>query len=121
MRVAAVAFCLLLALPAAAETCKAVDGDTLRCGARFEERVRLSEIDAGALQPEVPGGEEAGGEGQGPAGGLVDGRAVTVRRGGLDRYRRTLATVYAGGTDVGAVLVYEGLARWWEGRRESWC
>jgi micrococcal nuclease len=46
---------------------------------------------------------------------------LVVRREGKDRFGRTLATVYAGGTDVGAALVYEGLARWWEGRRESWC
>ncbi|WP_394357150.1 hypothetical protein [Sphingopyxis indica] len=38
-----------------------------------------------------------------------------------DRYGRKLRIVVRGGTSVGSVLVAEGLARPWEGRRRPWC
>lgn len=38
-----------------------------------------------------------------------------------DRYGRNLRIVTRGGTSVGSVLVDEGLARAWEGRRRPWC
>lgn len=38
-----------------------------------------------------------------------------------DRYGRNLRIVTRGGTSVGSVLVDEGLARPWEGRRRPWC
>ena len=38
-----------------------------------------------------------------------------------DRYGRKLRIVTRGGTSVGSVLVAEGLARPWEGRRRPWC
>jgi endonuclease YncB( thermonuclease family) len=38
-----------------------------------------------------------------------------------DRYGRSLRIVTRGGTSVGSVLVAEGLARPWEGRRRPWC
>lgn len=40
---------------------------------------------------------------------------------GRDRYRRLLAALVLDGEDVAAVLIAEGLARPWTGRRESWC
>jgi micrococcal nuclease len=40
----------------------------------------------------------------------------------LDKYGRTLATLTVNGRDVGEVLISEGLARAYKGRkRESWC
>lgn len=39
----------------------------------------------------------------------------------FDRYDRILATITVDGRDVGAILIAEGLARPWEGRRRSWC
>jgi endonuclease YncB( thermonuclease family) len=38
-----------------------------------------------------------------------------------DRYGRKLRIVTRGGRSVGDVLVAEGLARTWSGRREPWC
>ncbi|WP_371332378.1 thermonuclease family protein [Bosea sp. BIWAKO-01] len=38
-----------------------------------------------------------------------------------DQYGRALSVVYQGGQSVGAVLISEGLARAWEGRRRPWC
>ena len=113
---------LLFATSAAAETCRVVDGDTLRCGADFKERVRISGIDAPELfSPKCREERRLAERARDRLAELTDGRELTIRREGNDRYRRTLATVYAGGKDVGAALVYEGLARWWEGRRRPWC
>jgi micrococcal nuclease len=46
-----------------------------------------------------------------------------VNRSGRDedRYGRKLRTVERGGRSLGDVLVAEGLARRWDGRRRSWC
>ena len=41
---------------------------------------------------------------------LVDSGPVTYEATGTDRYRRTLARVYAGGVNVGERLMTEGLA-----------
>ena len=38
-----------------------------------------------------------------------------------DRHGRTLAYVMVDGRDLGEMLVSEGLARRWTGRREPWC
>ena len=38
-----------------------------------------------------------------------------------DRYGRKLRIVTRGGQSIGDVLVAEGLARTWTGRREPWC
>ena len=92
-----------------------IDGDTLRCGAGFKERVRISGIDAPELfSPKCRAENRRAEWGKARLEELVDGRDLLVRREGKDQFGRTLATVYAGETDVGAVLLYEGLARWWE-------
>ena len=38
-----------------------------------------------------------------------------------DRYGRSLGRVLIDGRDVGEVLISEGLARRWDGRRHPWC
>jgi endonuclease YncB( thermonuclease family) len=38
-----------------------------------------------------------------------------------DRYGRTLATISVDGRDVGEIMVAEGLARPWDGKRHPWC
>ncbi|MCF6112290.1 thermonuclease family protein [Mesorhizobium muleiense] len=38
-----------------------------------------------------------------------------------DRYGRTLATIEVNGRDVGEILIAEGLARPWNGKRRPWC
>lgn len=38
-----------------------------------------------------------------------------------DRHGRTLAVISLDGQDVGSILIDEGLARPWIGKRRSWC
>jgi endonuclease YncB( thermonuclease family) len=52
---------------------------------------------------------------------LLNANSITVETFGLDRYDRTLATIRIGGTDVGDVLISEGLARRWPDGHEFWC
>lgn len=52
---------------------------------------------------------------------LLNGNAFTVETHGEDRYGRVLATIKIGGTDVGDILISEGLARSWPNGREFWC
>lgn len=51
----------------------------------------------------------------------LNSRAFTIERNGTDRYRRTLATIRAGGRDVGVGLISKGLAHEWRGFKEGWC
>lgn len=54
---------------------------------------------------------------------LIDtGKARLVESGRLDKYGRTLATLYIAGADVAGILIKEGLARPYAGgKREGWC
>lgn len=52
---------------------------------------------------------------------LLNGNTFTVETGGKDRYDRVLATIRIGGTDVGDILIAEGLARRWPNGDEFWC
>jgi endonuclease YncB( thermonuclease family) len=52
---------------------------------------------------------------------LLNGNPFTVEAGGEDRYGRVLATIRIGGTDVGDILISEGLARRWPNGDEFWC
>lgn len=106
--------------PGPLQMCRAVDGDTIRCG---EERVRLVGLDA----PELRGRCEA--ERQRALAAterlrLLIADGVTLSTAGRDKYDRVLAVVLdARGQDVGQILVREGLAHAYHGRgpREGWC
>lgn len=53
---------------------------------------------------------------------LGDGSAIALERHpSPDRYGRTLARVTVNGLDVSTVLIREGLAVHWGGKRHSWC
>ncbi len=56
---------------------------------------------------------------------LIESAQIDIDRDGFDRYRRTLAKVSVAGTDLGHVLMREGLARKWvqsyNGQQEPWC
>lgn len=52
---------------------------------------------------------------------LLNGNAFHVETRGEDRYGRMLATIRIGGTDVGDILISEGLARRWPDGDEFWC
>ncbi|MFN7753427.1 MAG: thermonuclease family protein [Pseudomonadota bacterium] len=71
--------------------CRAVDGDTIRCGS---ERIRLR----GVYAPEMsePGGAEARARLQ----RRLDEGEVRLDRRGRDRYGRTRADVYVGGARI---------------------
>lgn len=52
---------------------------------------------------------------------LLNDNPFTVEAQNTDRYGRTLATIRIGGTDVGDILISEGLARRWPNGDEFWC
>lgn len=52
---------------------------------------------------------------------LLNSGQLTVEAGGEDRYGRVLATIRIAGTDVGEILIAEGLARRWPDGDEFWC
>jgi endonuclease YncB( thermonuclease family) len=101
---------------------RVIDGDTFDYGGM---RVRVADIDT----PEV--------QGQCPSEIALAARATQRLRALLaagpfelhalasgrdeDRYGRKLRIVTRGGRSLGDVLVAEGLARTWSGRREPWC
>ena len=52
---------------------------------------------------------------------LLNSNPFTVETAATDRYGRVLATLRIGGTDVGDILISEGLARRWPDGDEWWC
>lgn len=98
-----------------------VDGDTFRMGGA---KIRIADIDAPETNPSRCAEEARLGEAAtlrlqallnaGPVRLKTDGRDT-------DRYGRQLRIVMRGDRSVGDMLVSEGLARHWTGRREPWC
>lgn len=108
---AIIAFLLVSALPAAAQTVigKVIgiaDGDTLTIltEGRQQVKVRLDGIDA----PED--GQEFSAASKRALSALVAGKTVTLQVSGTDRYQRTLGTVIADGQNVNLVMVRAGFA-----------
>jgi len=53
---------------------------------------------------------------------ITNARSLDVRRTGrVDRYDRIIAFIQIDGRDLGEMMIAEGLARPWRGRREAWC
>lgn len=99
-----------------------VDGDTVRAaGATF----RLANIDAPETgsRAECPAERRLGQASTQRARTLVrEARRVEARLvGRKDRYGREIAHVVVDGRDLGAVLIGEGLAQPWRGRKAQWC
>lgn len=102
------------------ETC-VVDGDTFWLAG---EKVRMADINA----PETAQAECASERQRGEAAKL---RLLQLLNAGpvslvddarsRDRYGRRLAVATRQGESLGAMLVAEGLAEPWRGRRSSWC
>ena len=98
-----------------------VDGDTFRLSG---DRIRIADIDTPELHPARCPYEQALGE-------AAKQRLLELLNAGpfdlkpidrdIDRYGRKLRVVMRGGKSLGDVLVTEGLARTWEGRRRGWC
>ena len=114
---------LLLALAAlvASPGCAAVDGDTLSCrSAKRLHRtyIRLNGIDA----PEMPGhcakgrvcvaGDPIASKDN--LASLIDGKRVTWRSFGKDKYGRTLANPAAGGVNLSCAQLKGGFAQYWK-------
>lgn len=98
------------------------DGDSIRLGTTPQaEAVRIFNIDAPELEGQCDSETELALQAKNRLAELLEGRRVEILRQGTDRYGRTLAAVQVEGRDVGDILVGEGLARTWTGRREPWC
>jgi micrococcal nuclease len=113
-------FAILAAMTVSASQVVVIDGDTLRVG---REHFRLLGIDAPEIHACPRRRRCAPGDGQASRRSLQDliaGR-VTIRRGGRDRYGRTLAHVYASGQNVACTQIARRQAiyraDWDDGRR----
>jgi len=99
-----------------------IDGDTFQYRG---DRIRIADIDA----PETGGAKCASERALGDRArhrlaellSAGDFRLTAFGSRDRDQYGRALRVVYQGGQSVGTVLVSEGLARPWEGRRRPWC
>ena len=99
--------------------CRAVDGDTLRCGA---ERVRVVGLDTPELQGRCAAETRLAERAKARLAALV-AEGVSLQPQGRDRYDRLLAVVRdRAGRDLAAVLIREGHARpYLGGQRAGWC
>lgn len=98
-----------------------VDGDTFWF---HGEKVRITDINA----PETHGARCAAEARLGAAAtrrliALLNAGAFVLETGPRerDRYGRMLRTVKRDGQSLGSILVFEGLAEPWRGRRSDWC
>jgi endonuclease YncB( thermonuclease family) len=103
----------------------AIDGDTVTIEG---ERIRIANIDTPEIHhAQCDAERRLALVAKRRLESLLAGGRIVITRGDprdgrtRDRYGRTLATISVGGHDVGDVLVDEGLARAWTGRRAPWC
>ncbi|HWK40789.1 MAG TPA: thermonuclease family protein [Croceibacterium sp.] len=94
-----------------------VDGDTFWING---EKVRIETIDAPEINGQCPYERQLAAQARDRLAVLL-GAGFQMQRNGADRYGRTLARITVQGRDAGAILISEGLARPWEGRRRPWC
>jgi micrococcal nuclease len=103
--------------PLKAKVSRIIDGDTIE----VTVKVRLRGIDTPELRGKCPSEIERAEAAKQAIAELAAGR-VTLRKIGVDRYGRLLATVRTReGKDIGSTLVNDGHARVWRGKREEWC
>ncbi len=112
----------IVATVAAVTALAVIDGDTLQLGA---ERYRLLGIDAAEIHRAECDAERRLGE-------LTKHRLEALIRTGRvelrpdepakrDLYGRLLVHLLVNGEDAACILIREGYARPWTGRREDWC
>ncbi len=108
--------------PAGRPAVRVVDGDTFWIGG---DKIRIADIDTPETHPPRCAYEaELGAKATRRLAVLLDqGPFALEPIGGrdLDRYGRKLRIVTRNGRSLGDILVAEGLARTWTGRREPWC
>ena len=98
------------------------DGDSIRLGTtRQSEAVRIFNIDAPEIEGQCAYETDLALQSKIRLAELLKGQRIEILRQGTDRYGRTLAAIRVEGRDDGDILVDEGLARTWAGRREPWC
>src|SRR5690606_22072730 len=98
------------------------DGDSIRLGTtRQSEPVRIFKIDAPEIEGQCAYESDLALQFKIRLAELLNGQRIEILHQGTDRYGRTLAAIHVEGRDVGDILVGEGLARTWAGRREPWC
>lgn len=98
-----------------------MDGDTFFIGTR---PIRIADIDAPETHPSRCDREERlGGAATKRLRALLNLGPFELLRSGRDedRYGRKLRVVMRSGRSVSEVLIAEGLARAWSGRRAPWC
>ncbi|MBN9471077.1 MAG: thermonuclease family protein [Bosea sp.] len=99
-----------------------VDGDTFWYRA---EKIRIADIDAPETEQAKCSSERAlGDRAKHRLAELLSEAPFSLEGYGSrdrDRYGRLLRVVYQNGRSVGQILVAEGLARPWHGRRRPWC
>jgi endonuclease YncB( thermonuclease family) len=116
----AAALVLALAMPAAAEAVRVIDGDTI---VHRGQTIRIMGLDAPEVHPRCPAEKALAERARARLEELL-ANGFMVQAHGRDRYNRVLAVVRtARGLDVANVLISEGLARRYDGRgpRDPWC
>ena len=115
-------FTIVILLAAAFST---IDGDTINLDG---ERVRIANIDAPEIRHAKCGDElDLALEAKARLDELLRAGRIELLRGDpadgriKDRYGRSLGLIMVDGRDVGEILIKEGYARRWTGRREPWC
>lgn len=111
------ALALSICAPGPRDNC-VVDGDTFWIEG---EKVRIADIDAPEMKGRCDYETRLAKASRDRLLDLLNSGSFRLHRGGEDRYGRTLAVVTLNGRSVGDMLVNEGLARTWTGRREPWC
>lgn len=99
---------------------RVIDGDTFDYGG---ERIRIADIDTPELRARCSTEAVLARRATRRLDALLRQGPFELRRLGRDedRYGRKLRVVMRGGRSIGDMLVAEGLARTWTGRREPWC
>ena len=110
------AIALAICAPGPRYSCT-VDGDTLWWKG---EKIRIVDIDAPEMKGSCDFESRLATRSRDRLSHLL-GSGFHIERKGKDRYGRTLAVVTVNGVSAGDILVSEGLARKWSGRREPWC
>jgi micrococcal nuclease len=99
---------------------RVIDGDTFDFAG---ERIRIADIDTPELRGACAEEQRLARAATERLRTLLGAGPFELRRLGRDedRYGRKLRVVVRSGRSLGDVLVSEGLARTWTGRREPWC
>lgn len=99
---------------------RVVDGDTFWYGG---DKIRIADIDTPEVRGRCPEERAMAARATDRLRSLLAENNFELEQSGRDedRYGRKLRIVTRDGRSIGDMLVAEGLAREWTGRREPWC